>query len=247
MFNLLKVEFYKLKTSKMFYFTMLLNLLQTALIYVFSENIKLYSGEKSLIFIFNMQSALFLDILIGLFASDFIVMEFNSGYVKNLISYGHKRIRIFTSKTIVYYVSIAIIIFTAPLIVTITNTVKNGYGETFTFNSLLFIIKTLLIILLIYIAIGSISVLAAFVFRSSNVTICIIAALDFISRIFDAESIRNSSLLWIYSNNIFSQPGIVLSDKVTNMEVVKAVIISFLVIFLTTSLGIYEFKKADVK
>jgi ABC-2 type transport system permease protein len=247
MFNLLKVEFYKLKTSKTFYFTAFLNLLQGIIIYAFSENLKVMSGKKSLIFMFDMQSALALGILIGVFASDYIVTEFTSGYIKNLISYGHKRISIFISKSIVYYMGIIIISFIAPVIMAGINTAINGYGEAINFNSLMFLLRLILIMSLVYIAIGSISVLAAFSSKSVNITIMTIVALDFINRIFNIIAIQKPSLEWIYGKFIFSQPGIVLSDKVGAPEILQAVSISLITLFLTTIIGIYAFKKSDIK
>lgn len=247
MFNLLKVEFYKLKTSKMFYFIVFLNLLQAIIVYALSEKLKLMNGKELLSYMLFIQSYLALGILTGVFASDYIVTEFTSGYIKNLISYGHRRISIFISKSIVYYVGIIIISFTAPLVMVGINIVKNGYGEIFTFRSLMFVIDLLLLILLIYIAIASISVLVAFTSRSVNITIGIIVAMDFISRVFSAMAVHKPSLEWIYDKVIFSQPGIVLSDKVTTPEILQAIIISLITIFITTAVGSYVFKKADIK
>lgn len=247
MLNLIKAELYKLKNSKMFYFIIILNLLQAILIYSFLEKFKLMNGKESLLYMLNMQSALTLGILIAVFASDYIVSEFTSGYIKNLISYGHKRTSIFISKSIVYYIGIGIISFIAPLLVACINTKRNGYGEVFNFNSLVSSVNSLLFLLLIYIAIGSISVLVAFMTRNFNITIMIIVGLDFINRIFNIIIIQKPSLEWIYNKTIFSQIAIVLSDKVTAPENLHAVIISFITIFITTAIGIYAFKKADIK
>lgn len=247
MFNLLKVEFYKLKTSKMFYLTIVLNLLQAIAIYAFSENFKLMNGKKTLIYLFSMQNSLALTILIGAFAADYIVTEFTSGYIKNLISYGHKRISIFISKSIVYYTGVITISFIAPLVMAIINIVRNGYGEAFTFSSLIFAIKALLLMSLIYIAIASISVLVSFTCKNFNITISVIVVLDFINRIFDMLSVKNPSLEWSYNKIIFSQPGIVLSDKVTTPEILQAIIISLITIFLTTLVGSYVFEKANIR
>ncbi|WPC39382.1 ABC transporter permease [Clostridium sp. JS66] len=247
MSNLLKVEFYKLKTSKMFYLTMFLNLLQGIVVYAFSENFKLMSGKQAFTFIISVQSSLALDILIGIFASDYIVTEFTSGYIKNLISYGHKRINIFVSKSIVYYIGIIVITFIPALILSFINTKVNGYGEIFNFYSMAFLMKLFFMILIIYTAIGSISVLIAFISRNANITIIIIVFLDFINRIFDVISVQKPSLEWIFYKSIFAQPGIVLSDKATTAQILQAMLISVLIIVVTTVVGIYVFNKSDIK
>lgn len=97
------------------------------------------------------------------------------------------------------------------------------------------------------IAIGSISALAAFVSRNANFTICIIAAVDFIYRIFDIASIHNPALQFIYDNIIFSQPKLVLSGKAGAPQFLHAALVSLITIFITTYFSIYIFKKADIK
>jgi ABC-2 type transport system permease protein len=247
MFNLLKVEFYKLKTSKMFYSTMLLNLLQVVVVYIFSQRFRLMNGKDALLFMFNMQNGLALGILIGIFASDYIVTEFTSGYIKNLISYGHKRISIFASKSIAFYTGIIIISVIPPLLVMGINTVGHGYGEIFTFNSLIFLIKILLLMVISYIAIGSISVLVAFTSRSVNITISIIVALDFINRTLNVIAIQKPSLDFMYDKFILSQPTIMLSDKSGFSELLQSVSIVLITLIIATVVGNYIFKKADIK
>jgi|GEM_PF-1312021 len=247
MLNLIKVEFYKLKNSKLFYFIIFVNLLQAPLIYIFSDNFKIMNGRKSLVFIFNIQSSLALIILIGILASDYIVTEFTSGCIKNTISYGHKRISIFTAKSIVYYVGIVIIYSIPPLLMTGINTVINGYGEAITVDSLLFVLGFFLLVLLIYVAIGSICVLIAFTSKSLSVTMGLIVSLDFIDRICMIIAFRKSGFMSIYSKTIFAQPNIVASKSLTSWSVLQAVIISIITIFIATTIGVYTFKKADIR
>ncbi|GCD08796.1 ABC transporter permease [Clostridium tagluense] len=246
MLNLIKVEFYKLKTSKLFYFIIFVNLLQAVVIYIFSDNLRVMNGKKSLAFIFNMQSSLALIILIGIFASDYIVTEFTSGCIKNTISYGHKRISIFTAKSIAYYVGIVIISFIPPLLMTGINTVINGYGESITVNSLLFVVGLFLLMLLIYAAIGSINVLIAFTSRNLIVTMALIVSLDFINRIFMILAIQKPALMSICKKSIFVQPSIVASNSLTSWSALQAAIISIITICIATTIGGYAFKKADI-
>ncbi|MBW9157613.1 ABC transporter permease [Clostridium sp. FP2] len=246
MLNLIKVEFYKLKTSKLFYFIIFVNLLQAVVIYIFSDNLRVMNGKKSLAFIFNMQSSLALIILIGIFASDYIVTEFTSGCIKNIIAYGHKRISIFTAKSIAYYVGIVIISSIPPLLMTGINTVINGYGEAITVNSLLFVARVYLLMLLVHIAIGSVCVLIAFISRNVSVTMALIVSLDFINRICMAIATQKSGIMLIYDKIIFAQPSIVASNSCTSAEDLQAVIVSIITIFIATTIGGYAFKRADI-
>jgi ABC-2 type transport system permease protein len=247
MLNLLKNEFYKLKNSKVFYLMILLNIFQGIFIYGFSDKLMHENGKESLLYMFNLQSAIALNTLIGIFAVDYIVTEFSSGYIKNLISYGHKRINIFISKSIAYYVGVIIISSITPLGMGIINTIVNGFGKTFNFNELQSFIKTFLLIMLIQIAIASIGVFLSFAFKSANVTIIAIVAMDFGNRIYGFFAFKNSALRLIYDKIIFSQISIVLSDKVKTFEIFQAIILSFIVIVTTTLLGIYIFEKSEIK
>lgn len=245
MLNLVKVEFYKLKTSMLFYLVVVFNLLQVPLIYIFS-GLKVMNGKKSLVYIFYIQSSLALTILIGIVASNYIVTEFTSGCIKNLISYGHKRINIFTAKSITYYVGVVIISSIPPLLMIGINTIINGYGEAFTISSLLFVVGFFLLMLLIYIAIASICVLIAFTSRNVNVTIFLIVAMDIINRICMIIAIRNSRFMSIYNKTILAQPSIIASESVTSVQALQAVIISIITIFIATTIGGYVFKKTDI-
>lgn len=252
MFNLIKIEFYKLKKSKLFYFFLLLTIFQAAVIYVFtthgySKNLSLMNGKQTLIYMFFIQSGLDINIVIGVFAADYIVTEFTSGYIKNLISYGHKRKNIFISKTMAYCISGVIIGFIVPIGLTIINTVRNGYGEAFTFNSLVLLIRLLLIMFLIYIAIGSISALVAFASRSVNITIGIVIAFDFINRILKIIVIRKPSFMWIFDKFVFCLPSTILVDKAGEAEFLHAGIVSLITIIVSIVVGIYIFQKTDIK
>lgn len=252
MFNLFKIEFYKLKKSKMFYFFILLNIMQGVTIcflsvHAFSRSLNIISGKEILIYMLFIQTNLTLNIITGVFAANYIVTEFTSGYIKNLISYGHKRINIFISKTMVYYIGIIIITLITPVAMAVINTVNNGYGEVFTFSSLMFLIRIFLTMILIQVAIGSINVLAAVASKNVNITISVIIALDFANRVFNIMTIEKPSFNWIFDRLIFSQASIIFSDKATVPEFLRAAIVSLITLLVTTTLSIYIFKKSDIK
>lgn len=247
MFNLLKAEFRKLKTSKIFYGIILLNLLEAGLLYSFSQNFRMAKGNESLSYLIDIQNSLILGILIGIFVCDFIISEFSSGYIKNLISYGHNRISIYISKSIVCYIGTIIIAFIGPLTMVCINSITNGFGEMITLNYIMSVTRIILIEAIIYVAIGSISVLIAFISRSINVSIGLIVGLDFTNRLFDMISIRNPSLEQIYNISIFSQLGIVISHKSGTQELIQAVVVSLITFALSTAVGMYTFNKADIK
>lgn len=247
MSNLFKIEFYKLKKSKMFYFFGFLVLLQVLVIYLFVPSIKLKSGKETLSYMLFIQNHLSLNIIMGIFAADFIVTEFSSGYIKNLIAYGHKRVNIFISKIIVYFIGIIIISFIGTILATVINTVKSGYGETFNLKSIIFIINMSFIVMLIQLAVGSVSVLVAFASRNLNVAIGIVVAIDFINRIGNAMAMDNPTMKLIFEHSIFSQSAIVCDNNAGALDFFRAIILSCVTIFVSLILANYIFKRVEIK
>ncbi|EQB90401.1 ABC-2 type transport system permease protein [Clostridium punense] len=247
MFNLLKIEFYKLRKSKLFYFFVFLSLLQALVIYSFSESLKVDGGKDALMYMLFMQSSLASNIIGGVFAADFIVTEFTSGYIKNLISYGHKRSHIFLSKSIAYYVSILAFNFSPPLVVFLIATIKRGYGEVFTFRAFLSLLGMLLFTAIAQGAIASINVLIAFVTKNMNLTIGIVVGIDFAYRIISFMSIRNSSIRWVFQKLAISQPYVIAAKESGVYEVLQILAISLLTIALCIVISNHIFKKADIK
>lgn len=247
MFNLLKIEFYKLRKSKLFYFFIFLSLLQAFAIYFLSQKLKVEGGKEALMYMLFMQSSLASNIIGGVFAADYIATEFTSGYIKNLISYGHKRSHIFLAKSIAYYVSILAFNFIPPLVVFFIATIKQGYGEVFTFGALLSLLGMLLFTAIAQGAIASTNVLIAFVTKNMNLTIGIVVGMDFAYRIISFMSIRNSSIKWIYEKFAISQPYVIAAKESGINEVLQVLAISLLTIALCISISNYIFNKSDIK
>lgn len=247
MLNLLKVECYKLKKSKILYFFILITILQLGVICIFSPNLKFKQGEEALSYIFLMQSSLGNNILIGIFAADFIVTEFTSGYIKNLISYGHKRKYIFLSKSIAYYIGAIAIQFSSVLIMVVLDILINGNSRFMYFDSLTSLIVKLLIILLIYISLASINVLVAFLSRNINITIVIVIALDFLNRVLNVINVQKPYLQYIFNKLIFFQINVVSIDNVTYNHYFEAIMISLVTLIINTLVTNYMFNKVDIK
>lgn len=240
MFNLLKIEFYKLKTSRIFYFSILLNILQDLILYVFSVSLKVIKGSDSLRYTFRIQNSLASTLIIGIFVSDYIVTEFTSGYIKNLVSSGHKRQDIFLSKAIVCCICTIIINFIGPIFIMSINIIKGGIVPSFDLNLLFTTI-------LIYIAVGCVCTLTAFIIRNYNAFICTVIGFDFINRVLNVLSVHYSAFETIVENCIFSEIDTVMVSGASAFAVYRADIISLISIFISITAGIVIFKKLDIK
>lgn len=252
MSNLLKVEFHKLKRSKMLYLSIFLGLIEFALVYIPLEEYRRETGKVTFINIFNLQSSVGLIILTGMFIADFVVKEFSSGYIKNLISYGHRRIEIFVSKSAACFVGTLLITFVPPIIIGGINTILNGYGEKFNFDSVFFIIRTFFLILIIRVAIASIEIFIAFISRNINVTIMIIVAMDFLNRMLNFVAFQKNFFVGFYSKyignkNVLNLTEYIISDKVTEVQIVESIFVAGLTLIFFMVIGNYIFKNLDIK
>ena len=244
MLNLLKSEFYKLKTSRIFQLILTLMVIQSILCPIlFSRSM---TGKEALIQVFAAQEFLVLVMLIGVFAATYIGDEFNSGCIKNLIAYGHKRRDIVIAKSISYYVGIAIISLTSPILITIINTIINGYGEVFTLNSLAFILEVSSLMALIYIGIGSIAVLISFIFRNVTITVVSFILIDTVNRALRGLVFQKKLSGEIYTRTIFGQ-SLFLVDYVEFSQGFEVIGIALTTIIISTLLSVYFFKKAEIK
>ncbi|MBW9148786.1 ABC transporter permease [Clostridium sp. CM028] len=245
MLNLLKVEFYKLKTSKTFKLILVLMVVQSILCPItFSKEM---TGKQVLLQVFGAQEFIALYMLIGAFAACYIGDEFSTGCIKNLIACGHKRRDIVIAKSISYYVGIAIISLTSPILITIINTIMNGYGEVFTLNSLAFILELSFLMVLIYIGIGSIAVLISFIARNSIITVGAFILVDTVNRVCRGLIFRKYLIIKILNKTIFGQSLFLDTDYVEFSQGFKIIGISITTIVVSTLLSVYFFNKAEIK
>jgi ABC-2 type transport system permease protein len=246
MINLLKSEFYKLKTSKAFLAILLLNILQSILCPILFS--RAMTGKKALIQVFAAQEFIGFFIFTGLFAAYYIGNEFSFRHIVNLISYGHKRRDIVLAKSIVYYVGITIINLLSPILITIINTLMNGYGESFTFNSFIFIVKIFFLMTLVYIALSSIVLLISFIFKNPIIIVSLFVIMDLISRFARFYSFQNHGVIKsIYDKTMFGQSLIILSNNISFIGALKVILIVLITVAISTGLSIYFFEKADIK
>ena len=245
MLNLLKVEFYKLKTSKVFKLILVLMVLQSILCPILYS--KEMTGKQVLLQVFAAQEFIALLMLIGAFAACYIGDEFKSGCIKNLVAYGHKRRDIVIAKSISYSIGIAIISLTSPILITTINTIINGYGEVFTLNSLAFIFKVSFLMVLIYIGIGSIAVLISFICRNGIITMVAFILIDTVDRACKGLVFQKYLSGDIYTKTIFGQSLFLDTHYVEFSQGFKIIGISITTIVVSTLLSVYFFNKAEIK
>ncbi|KGN00672.1 ABC transporter permease [Clostridium botulinum] len=245
MFNLLKIEFYKLRYSKTLLGILLFCLFESILCTLLFS--KILIGKVVFTRVLGTQLFLGWFVLISVFMAMYIGDEFSSGYIKNLISYGHKRHEIVIAKFIGTYVGIIIISLITPILITIINTFMNGYGEPFKVSSFIFSLRVTILMTFIYIGIGSIGIFMLFVSRNVIFSELAFVLIDPLNRIITLFDMKNPAIDRIYTNTIFGQVNIALLPNITLFQGLKVIIISLITISVSIGLSIYFFNKADIK
>ena len=246
MLNLLKVEFYKLRTSKIFWLMILAGIGQALIGPFISSYFSTKTGEDMLFFSFGIQQFMFLIPIIGLFAY-FVVCEFSTGSVKSVLAYGHKRLHIIIAKSAAFYVGVVAISFVFPIISIIVSSILNGYGSEFNLEAIMVIFRVSFLMILIYTALASLAVLFSFLFRNVVLAIGLYISLDTAARVGEIISMRNKSFEAVYSKSIFYQSNIATIKNLAFSQAMQVVVVSLITIIVSTIIAIVAFKRADIK
>lgn len=162
MHNQLRVEFYKLKTSAVFYIILLF----FAILGIFYGVSKLaplgFLGNKIFLDTVGDTSLMF---ILTLFVSYFVGNDFNNRTIVNEIQIGHSRLSTILSKGIVALPVTALFHLVYVFSTTLTVTAINGFGTGISIQSML--IKSVLVIFQVM-AIQSFAILIMFISKKST-------------------------------------------------------------------------------
>jgi ABC-2 type transport system permease protein len=273
--NLLKSNFYKLFRSKAFYICtfvdsllMLIPILILKLTDKLAQNELDSSGEITAYTRFpfmgrngmtlglkNVVSSdvlLFLAILVAIF----ITSEFSHGTMKNIVSKGFEKFKIYISFLITMASAALIMVLFSFLVSTIVGTIVTGSlginGEI-----ILRGLRLLAIVMLLYIAMISIFVMIAMTIRSNGGVIAInICTYTFGILIYEVLNLVVRNILDIKTKIDFMDYSIMNNISIVgenilhngnNDFVVRSILVGLVFLIATTALGIMGFKKIDVK
>lgn len=251
MLNLLRGDFYKLRRCKSFFIC--LGMLVVIVVYVMidfssSAHIKEQLSPNNFHWIymfFNEKS--FFPYFVPLFQAIFITMlitnEYNTGTIKDSVSLGFSRIKIYMSKLITVSLGSIIMILAAIFSIVITSICVFGIYGSFSMYDLLLIVRMSLIQFLLYTAYGSIFLMIAFLIKNIGGTMAfgiffslIIGSLD--SLFGDGYLMR----ILLFKN--FTPTAVPLPQA---MDIIIAVAVALFYMILFFSIGGFTFKKQDIK
>lgn len=274
MINLLRSEIYKLFKSKAFYVCCIICVVGTAIVaftYDFmqknitpemleqmksasSSGANISNTEGLLTQKFNGQILLSqafaqntLQIVLAVFISLFVASEFTTGTIKNIVSKGFSRFKVYSAKLITVWIATILMMVVIALASVLIGTALWGFGDIasdLTKNIFIFLgLQTLL-----FFALSSMFIAISVVIRSNGgsiaTNVCVIAFAALVTALIDAilPDGNTVSQYWI-QNNIVNVSTLTFTTK----QITQSLLISgsYLVIFVLG--GFLTFQKKDIK
>lgn len=244
--NLLRMELKKIKKSKSLILLTLFNILMYILLTIGFDKAGSFKGMDTLNYLIPLMTGITTINILGVSAVVVVCNEFSSGFIKHIISKGHKRKDIYLVKLRIANLYMLIYSFIVPILGLVFNTINNGYGEKFTVISLISIIKSLGLGALLHFSITSIFVMFAFVFQKSIKTMVAVFLLDATNRIINFLYVNNQNIKNVIDPLGFINGKVFFADDISGMRVILGCLFLMGVIIISTTIGIRIFEKSDI-
>ena len=216
MSKLLKADIYRLFRTKAFYVCLIIMYCiigLNAVIIKMSHTLGI-EGEianyNGITFGLEMLTISNIKLFMGIFIAVFVASEFNFGTMKNLVSKGFDRAKIYLSKLITMSIASIIMVMNMFLVAILVVTFATGELGEITSSYLLEILRLLAIELLLYVALGSVFLMIAMVIRSSGgaIAINILGVITFYGLIYE---LLNRLFKEKYNFHIYSLQGNIMN------------------------------------
>ena len=170
MINLLRADFYKLKRSKSFIICSILAALYVTYIVIdfgSSAHIKEQLSPSTFHWLYMFfEERAFLPYAIPVFQAMFITMlitnEYSTGTIKDSVSLGFSRMKIYISKLITVSVGTILMLLISIFFIVITSIIVFGIYGSFSMYDFILLIRMFLIQVFLYTAYGSVFLMIAF-------------------------------------------------------------------------------------
>lgn len=188
--------------------------------------------------------------IIGIFSAIFVTAEFAHGTMKNAVSKGFARLKIYLSKLITMVSAAFLIMLVSFIIGWVCATIVTGAAGGFTGDFILYLLKTAGIELLLITAFAAVLVMIAMIVRNLGGVI----AIDVIG-VMSLEMPLFLALQYLFRNKIeFSEFSLMynilfyqMNTGATESDYLRSAIVGVVFLALSTALGIFLFRKSDVK
>lgn len=260
MFNIIKADFYKFFKSKTFYVSLIVALLFATLFVVAT-----YFGLQEMgqpggppvgaPIPTNVRGLLFRAIdsnivimLIAVMTSIFVSAEYSTGIIKDTVSSGKSRTKIFLSKLIVTGVGAILILLFNVVYQSLFGLLFIEYGAAFNIAEFWLIAKTLLSAIVVIVAFNTLFATLTTAFKTlgaslaSNIGLLMFGGLIFYLISLIGDFFKNISDYWL-ADNLTA----VVANATANTYEFRPLIIALCYLAISTIIGILIFKKQDIK
>ncbi|MCR1975373.1 ABC transporter permease [Clostridium sporogenes] len=180
-----------------------------------------------------------LETLIIFMAGEFIIKEYSYGTLKNILSYGHKRDQVYISKIIIMLVVTFILTFLL-LFGTVIVAFISGAIKKISYDEILEAINFILLICIVFTAIASIYTFLCTLIKSKSLIVTIGLIYIFLSSIFIGKIPYQKYTPTFMLMDIGIAP-------ITAQNIHHIIITCIILIIVTSFLGIFVFKREDIK
>ncbi len=263
MINTLKSDFYKLLRQKSFYVCLLLSMLAAALsMFIENQSLKMMyaqynipydpseAGMTGIAFLQNgitMINPMYLLIFMVLFVS----MEFSKGTLKNQVSRGRLRSKIYLSKLVVTVVS-ALVFMVLTLCAGYLMSVQiGGAGEAMTKEIALSILKSFGFYFLTLVSYLSLFLMFTFLVRSTGFALAIVLLTDLFIGLL--SKLINMSVKYLFNVDFsalkywIGSCFTMLPENATQNDILIRIAICVSYSILSTAIGVYAFWRSEIK
>jgi ABC-2 type transport system permease protein len=187
--------------------------------------------------------------LLAIFTAIFITSEFSHGTMKNVVSKGFLKLQIFFSKLITMIIAVYIIILANIIVGTLSATIVTGTVGDFTGEFVGEMLKTVGIELLLNAALAAVFVMVAMVIRNLGgaIAVSILGVLTLAPLIYTALEVFIKSKIDFTEFSLLFNIMFYINETAAGSDYLRSSIVGIIFIVATTALGIFAFKKSDVK
>lgn len=251
MLNLLRADLYKLRRSKSFYICLGVIALFVAYIIIdfgSSRSIKeeLYPSTFHWIYLlFQERSFLpyFVPLLQAISITMLVTTEYATGTIKDSVSLGFSRPKIYLSKLITVSIGTIILLLVALVISGLTSVIVFGFYGSFTMIDLLMLVRMFIIQSLLYTAYASLFLMLAVAIKNIGgtmaFTIIFSLILGSLASVFESSSIGRLLLVLNFPPTAIPQP--------LGGDLRIGFVVAFCYVIVTLGIGSYIFTKRDMK
>ena len=189
-----------------------------------------------------------IEMLMAVLIGAMVAKEYSTGTIKNILAYGKRREHYYISKLIACTIGLAVILGVMVITATVGGTIIFGWGEALSITQVFHLLATFLGAVAVGMGIISVLMFIATLVKSSGATIGIgIVLMAILPTII---SFLYGKFAWfdkIYESSLSYNWALTTNISATNGDILKAALIGLITLLITSAVGIFLFKKQDIK